>query len=86
MNPRTKPTLLMRSFAWALAIAVLMTAVSFMPGARDVVSDPASGQILWVSVGFVFLSWFVAAELVMLIGGGLYFGASWLLRGANRRR
>jgi hypothetical protein len=83
---KTKPSMLMLSFAWALAIAVLMTAVSFLPGARDVVTDPESGKTLWLSVGYVFLSWFVAAELVMVIGGGLYLGASRLFRGGNRRR
>jgi hypothetical protein len=82
---KTKPSMLMLSFAWALAIAVLMTAVSFLPGARDVVTDPSSGETLWLSVGFVFLSWFVAAELVMLVGGGVYLAASRLLRAKRGR-
>ncbi|KAA6185989.1 hypothetical protein F2Q65_06365 [Thiohalocapsa marina] len=82
---KTAPSLLTLSFAWAFAIALLMTLISFLPGARDVFSDPASGEIRWLSVGYLFLSWLVAAELVMLIGAGLYLGRKRLKQKGPRR-
>jgi multisubunit Na+/H+ antiporter MnhB subunit len=77
---KQKPSLLMLSFSWSLIIALLMTAISFMHNFQGELSNPATGGIQWSNVGFLFLVWFVAAETVMLIGGGLYFGARSLFR------
>lgn len=74
----------MLSMSWALIIALLMTAVSFMHNFQGELSDPLTGSIRWGDVGFLFLAWFVAAELIMLIGGGLYFGGKILLRRLKR--
>ncbi|MGB5834569.1 MAG: hypothetical protein WBG92_21635 [Thiohalocapsa sp.] len=71
---KQKPSLLMLSFSWSLIIALLMTAISFMHNFQGELTDSASGRIAWSDVGFLFLAWFVAAEVVMLISGGLYFG------------
>lgn len=73
---KQKPSLLMLSFSWSFIIALLMTAVSFLHNFQGELNDAATGRVQWADVGFLFLAWFVAAETVMLIGGGLYFGAS----------
>jgi len=74
----------MLSFSWSLIIALLMTAISFMHNFQGELNDATTGAIQWSDVGFLFLVWFVAAETVMLIGGGLYLGAKRLFRRANR--
>ena len=63
---KQKPSLLMLSMSWALIIALLMTAVSFMHNFQGELSDPLTGSIRWGDVGFLFLAWFVAAETGLL--------------------
>lgn len=82
-----KPSLLMLSFSWAFLIAFLMTAIHLLlHNFQGELTDPATGRTLWTEVGFVFLAWFVAAETVMLIGAGLYFGAARLFRRSKSSR
>ena len=81
---KQKPSLLMLSFSWSLIIALLMTAISFLHNFEGELNDAATGRVQWSDVGFLFLAWFVAAEIVMLIGGGLYFGTLRLLRRPDR--
>lgn len=80
------PSLLMLSFSWSLIIALLMTAISFLHNFQGELTDSATGGIRWSDVGFLFLVWFVGAETVMLIGGGLYFGIKKLFRRRAERR
>jgi hypothetical protein len=84
-TPRKAPSLLAISIAWSAAIAFVMTAVTFLHQTPGEVAN-AAGDLGPGQVGILFLAWFVAAELTLLIGGGLYLGVTLLLRGGRQGR
>jgi CBS-domain-containing membrane protein len=73
------PSLLAISIAWSVVIACIMTAITFLHQTPGEVAA-AEGGLQWGQVGFLFLIWFIAAELTLVIGGALYFGVALLLR------
>jgi hypothetical protein len=79
--PRTAkaPSLIAISIAWSAVIAFVMTAITFLHQTPGEVAA-AEGGLQWGQVFFLFLIWFFAAELTLLIGGGLYLGVALLLR------
>lgn len=81
-SPRKPPSLLATSIAWSIAIAVLMTAISFLHQRPGDVADIQGGLGLR-QAGILFLIWFGAAEALLLIGGGIYLGMSRLRRGGK---
>ena len=82
-TPRKSPSLLAISIAWSLAIAFVMTAITFLHQTPGEVANAGGGLGLG-QVGMLFLIWFLAAEATLLIGGGLYFGVNLLLRGGRK--
>jgi uncharacterized membrane protein len=81
---KQKPSLLMLSFSWSLIIALLMTAISFLHTCSGESTSPGTGATRWADVVFLFFAWFVAAEVILLVGGGLYLGAMRLFGRSSR--
>jgi hypothetical protein len=82
-TPRKIPSLLAISIAWSLMIAIIMTAITFLHQTPGEVAA-AGGDLGWGQVGILFLVWFLAAELTLVVGGALYLGIALLLRRARR--
>jgi hypothetical protein len=76
---RNTPSLLGISIAWSLIIAAIMTAITFLHRTPGEVTA-AGGALGLGQVGILFLAWFLAAEVTLVVGGALYLGANVLLR------
>jgi hypothetical protein len=81
---RKAPSLLAISIAWSVVIAFIMTAITFLHHTPGEVTT-AGGALGWGQVSLLFLAWFLAAEVTLVIGGALYFGLALLLRGGRNR-
>lgn len=77
--PGKLPSLLAISIAWSLMIAVIMTAITFLHQTPGEVATAGNGLGLG-QIGILFLVWFLAAELTLVVGGALYLGVALLLR------
>jgi hypothetical protein len=62
-----------------LIIALIMTGITFLHQTPGEVAA-AQGGLSWRQTGFLFLVWFAAAELTLVIGGALYLGIAMLRR------
>jgi len=80
--PAKAPSLLAISVAWSLVIASIMTGITFLHQTPGEVAS-VSGGLGLKQIGFLFLIWFVAAEVTLVVGGGLYLGAALLRRKAR---
>ena len=81
--PAEAPSLLAISVAWSLVIASIMTGITVLHRTPGEVAS-VSGGLGLKQIGFLFLIWFVAAEVTLVVGGGLYLGAALLRRKARR--
>lgn len=77
--PAKLPSLLAISVVWSLLIALIMTGITFLHQTPGEVAA-SQGDLSWGQTGFLFLIWFIAAELTLLIGGALYIGIAMLRR------
>jgi hypothetical protein len=77
--PGKLPSLLAISIAWSLMIALIMTGVTFLHQTPGEVAT-AGGRLGLGQIGILFLVWFLAAEVTLVVGGALYFGVAVLLR------
>jgi hypothetical protein len=84
-TPAKAPSLLAISVAWSLVIALIMTGISFLHQTPGEVAE-VSGGLGWQQVGFLFITWFIAAEVTLVVGGALYLGVALLLRKAKGGR
>ena len=82
-TPAKAPSLLAISVAWSLVIALIMTGITFLHQTPGEVASVGAG-LGWKQIGFLFLLWFVAAEVTLVVGGALYLGVAWLLRKGRR--
>lgn len=73
------PSLLAISIAWSAMIAAIMTAVTFLHQTPGEVAAASGDGLQWGQVAFLFVLWFVAAELTLVVGGALYLGVALLL-------
>ncbi len=78
-SPAKTPSLLAISVAWSLVIALIMTGIAFLHQTPGEVASVAGG-LGWKQAGFLFLTWFIAAEVTLVLGGALYLGVAKLLR------
>jgi CBS-domain-containing membrane protein len=73
------PSLLAISVAWSLMIALIMTGITFLHQTPGEVAAAGGGMSLG-RTGVLFLVWFVAAEVTLILGGALYVGVAMLRR------
>ncbi len=84
-TPAKAPSLLAISVAWSLVIALIMTGITFLHQTPGEVAS-MDGGLGWKQVGFLFLAWFIAAEVTLIVGGALYLGVALLRSRAKSGR
>lgn len=78
-NSSKLPSLLAISAAWSIMIALIMTGIGLLHQTPGEVASMGGG-LDWKQAGFVFLAWFIAAEVTLVLGGALYAGVAMLRR------
>jgi hypothetical protein len=78
------PSLLAISMAWSAMIAVIMTAITFLHQTPGEVAAAGGDGLQWGQVAFLFILWFLAAEVTLVLGGALYLGVALLLGRRSR--